>query len=270
MFSVIKAIVVESLRASNNPELARIADWVADAETALIKSIAKIIAGSLRSNNGQISEDAARKIVEIKGTAKDISSTPEKNIRSATPFLDQYVELLNYISFVGSWRHSLLLDGFLHSSDCSSLWLFSMDKDPVFQINKGMFDATESCILLSASNVEIYLLPKMKPKELTILNEELGLNKKVLPDRLTGKNRQQVLKVYDDDVEVRTLRYESKKNRRGYMEEEVIPEDVKLSIDKINHSGIQALVKSFSPAIYAQEKSLSKLSQIVNHNESKP
>lgn len=137
LLNIVKAIAVQVLRQSGTPDLVKLADWLDDAGNAAIKLVADIIAGSMKSS-GKITHDAATKLLTVRDQAAGATATPdEAPVFSATPFLDQYRDLINYVASVASWKYGLVLRGFLHSADCTSLWIFPTSNVPDVTIRPG-------------------------------------------------------------------------------------------------------------------------------------
>jgi hypothetical protein len=255
---MIKRIVIEALRATKRPELEEIAQWIADAEDAAIKTIAKFIAESFKTK-GQISEETAKRIVEFKNNLASRKSGASENEKPPTSFLEQYLELLNYIAVVGSWGPSLLLKGFIHSADCASLWRFDRKKTSELIIVSLMAD--HPYILVGNSAVQISLFPKVSDTELLALNEELGEHPDRLPKSLSIENGQTVIEVQDGQIEVEVTRKETKTTKRG-TREVVRTDREKREIDK-TFGGVAALVESLPIAIEARGKAFARLSKII-------
>lgn len=266
MVNFIRLVVIETLRATGKPKLIALADWISDAETTAVKLIAKTISQSIRAN-GIITNEAERTILDVKNSPPQISPTDWPNSR--TPFLDEYLELLEYIVSVGSRRERLLLQGFIHSSECSTLWIFEGNVDPHLEIQQTLLQ-TKPHITVSGANLEIRLLDKMTDDDISRLNTELGRNTGTLPSELRSEDAPQVLTVFEDVVELSVPKTVKKK---AYIREKGVRKTIEVDktewaneeerIDKTNHSGVQEMVHSLPIAIVAREAALTKLKDIL-------
>ena len=102
--------------------------------------------------------------------------------------LAQYRRVINTIISGAATSPYLLLDGFLHTENCSSLWRF--DSGGLVHVLEITNCAdSRPCISLSNSGVEIYLFWKMEHAKLRALNERLGWELDRLPDELNTLDR---------------------------------------------------------------------------------
>lgn len=254
MLSLLKSFVVESLRASERPDLRELADWIDNAQDVAVKAIVKIIGDSLK-RDGRISDSAEKAIIALKEGQARVPplGVPTEPPRSKTPFLDEYLSLLSDIADLASFHHALLLKGFIHSDSSWSLWIFDLSKSPyIFNILKG-FDTPPSIRL--PVGINIFLFDERADSEFLSLNEELGRSNNELPKSLSLDQRDSVVEIYEDYIEVQAWKSKEVKVRVGYRTEyESYIE--RRSVDKMKFPGIQKMIDSFPIAFQRREETL--------------
>ena len=266
MISFVKMLAIAALRASGRPDLIEIANWMENAEQAAVKAIMRLIFGSLRTD-GKITEQVSTQIVQAKTifSAHPGRLKTETQVKSSSPYLDQYLELLNAIVEVGSWGEALLLQGFIHTAECASLWLFDPEKAP--DVHKSIPIAYEPYILFRDSGVKIVLLDIVSDEKLRELNRKIGENPTSLPDSLKTTDRDLVIAIYEHDVEVEVTKTEMEHGRKinGKVSEWEVkkPFRERRGINK-DWSGISKLIQSFPIAIEERSDTIRRLIALIN------
>ncbi len=255
MLTFLKALLVESLRASGRPELIEVAQWLDNAQDAAVKTIVRLVSQSFKAN-GRITERTSREIVATKEVFESSRhSGEEAPQRSATPLLDKYVEFLNPLVDVASWRRALILQGFLHTPDCCSLWTFNPEKNVELAVAK---DRDISYIPIpSVTGMKVFLLDRLNDDAFAEANERIGENPESLLSELVSITTQEVLAIHQHHIAVRweEMRPNPVAASFGGAKERLVEQKGQLALDK-DFQGVYAMVQSFPKAIEAREKVL--------------
>jgi|SRR6266850_403534 len=262
----LKMFVIEALRASGRPDLIEIAKWIENAEQAAVKAIVRLIGGSFKTD-GKITDQVSSQIVQAKATFSAGTDRPksEPRVKSSSPLLDRYLELLDVIVEVGWWGDALLLQGFIHTAECASLWLFDPEKTP--DVHKSIGIPYEPYILFRDSGVKIVLLDAVSDEKLRELNRKIGENRTSLLDSLETKDKDLVIVIYEHDVELEVTKTEISHGRK--IKDKVSEYEVKKLIKErrgINKdfSGISKLIQSLPVAIEERSYTIRRLDGLIN------
>jgi hypothetical protein len=256
---LLKEIAVRTLRTSGDPQLSAVADWLDNAEAAAVNAIVDLLGNSMRAS-GRISSASVKQLVEFTKTYTPIQeTTPTDGGYTANPFLEQYLVALKFVGTVGCWGSALLLDGFVHSPECSSLWGFSPGGKPTFTITSGQYDSPYISIIDSGCSV--FLFDRFPVDTRLALNEEIGRDSDRLPAALGSGNRPKVLQVYEDSVALNVHTIGTKKGRRGPIQEMSVSREL-TRIDK-SFGGLAAMLQSVSLGVAERAKTLERLKGVV-------
>ncbi|MPZ44341.1 MAG: hypothetical protein GEV05_13220 [Betaproteobacteria bacterium] len=198
------------------------------------------------------------------GAATPVASGGAAPPRVEDGALAEYAVLLDAVVAAGSTHRWLLLDGFLHSADCASLWLFDPKKlgeraGSAIQVEQLLDD--EPYIILVNSGVEIFLFEKIAPEKLLALNEHLGASLD-LPPQLDYAARPQVRFVYAERIQT-VAETTSQRPRSGGRTREVRKRtDASLPIAK-DYAGIAAMLESLRPALAALARNTEALRRTI-------
>lgn len=267
MLVFLKRVIVEVLRSSGRPELVEIATWVEDAEAATVRLIGKVIRSTLATGK-PVSAADTQEILNIKGRASSGAAPTETH--STHPYLDEYLNIIETIAELGSLRPYLLLQGFIHTGDCSSLWVFEMDKAPRTAIMTSMTTGNATISLgRTTSHFDIFLLSPMDTAKITQLNEELETNPTITLATLLPKPRvtavTQVTAVLERAVEIELttdvivtekIRVGTKDVSHEVNKYQMVP------IDMTTWGGILAMDQCLPQALAARGGPLAKLKSI--------
>jgi len=253
---------VEALRATGRPDLIEVANWLDNAEKAAVKAVLKFIGDSLK-REGRISDGAASAIVNVKTEYIQSQqslppSTPEK---STTPLLDEYLSLLSNIADIASWRSALFLQGFIHSEDCSSLWLFDLKRDSESFAIRDLYPGPPS--ILIPGGTMIYLFDKTEDPEFRSLNSEIGESNNELPKRLSIEHRDEVVEICEDYINVKMWKSHEERGRRENVQIKYESTQEERIIDK-KWAGIRKLITSFPVAVEERATALGDLRSLTH------
>lgn len=258
MLGFFRKVVVAMLKASGRADLVEVAAWIEDAEAEVVHAIAKVLTQSMRGDS-IISDEAA---IEVVGLRRAPSRGHITTTKSLHPFLDEYVECLRMVVELGSWRSGLLLQGFVHSSECASYWEFDLSRDPKFEIL-----GTPAMIVFDSSSLKVFLVDPLGPDDVKRINEALG-QPGAIPSELTVATRQQVRAVEEHEIEVafdeiheRAVRPDAKGLPRSVKEHTTATKS--LPIDTKSWSGFAALAESLPVALQARGGPLNRLREIL-------
>ncbi len=165
MLGFLRRVVVATLKASGRADLEEVARWIEDAEAEVVQAIARVLTQSMRGDS-IISDAAAIEVVRLRGAP---SLAHIKTTKSPHPFLDEYLGCLRMIVELGSWGPGLLLQGFVHSSECASYWIFDLSRgDPKFEIS-----GDPPRIAFNSQSLKVYLVDRLGTDDFKRINEAL-------------------------------------------------------------------------------------------------
>ena len=113
------------MKRSKDPKIRELAQWFNDSEQAAIDFVLNIIWGGI-SKDGEITATTADKALKEKERL-DKGGQIAPTLPAPETFLDDYRAIIAAIAAPGSSGRALYLQGFLHTADCTSLWLFKGD-----------------------------------------------------------------------------------------------------------------------------------------------
>src|SRR6266480_2516608 len=171
VLNIAKQVVVRFLEKSDDPEVRKYAAWIKDAEKEAVDLILDIITDGVR-RDGKITSETAGRIRVAQGTS--IAKRSNATSPPVSPFLEQYLDLLRTIVAIGSMRKAIYLQGFLHTSDCSSLWFFESDTTPKLALTRGVNDPYQ--IGYSARELKIFVFERMTDENFRAKNKAIGDN----------------------------------------------------------------------------------------------
>jgi hypothetical protein len=260
MLKLLKDICAEALEAAGYPELAK---WIRDAPRQALRKAVRIVMRAL-GFKGKVDKEAADELVKLQRETQASAQTPEEEVQEDDSALGQYLATLNAVLTAGSQQQYLLLDGFLHTDDCTSLWVFDKEKAASkvdLELKIDDFGGTEPYILLQNVGVRIYLLPRMSLARLLELNEQLGKGHS-LPAEVSIDDKPRVQFIYE--TRIRTLRQTvTKKKSRSGSEREIrktVDEDKDIAKAP---DGIRALFSSLPASLQARAKYADDLRKAV-------
>lgn len=255
-------LAIELLRRSGKVELIELADWIEDAPRAAAASIVDLL-GHATSSGGGITPDVVREALKVK-TGFRATEADEMPRMSRSPFLEKYQEVVAAIIAAGRWREGILLHGFIHTSECSSLWRFERECSVHAVDEPGGLPS----IRFRGSGCSVTLLNKVTDEELQDVNRQIGENPARIIAALTSKDDDEVVSVAETTVMVKGTRAVTKtkmdmttfaKSEYHTTERSTEPVD----IDTRHWSGIESLIRSLPPALEARATSLTYLQGLV-------
>jgi hypothetical protein len=258
MLKLLKDICAEALEAAGYDELAR---WVRDAPRQAIRKVVRIVMRAL-GFKGKLDKKDADEIAKLKKETEAQPPAPEAEEEDDSA-LAQYLLALNAVVAAGSGRGYLLLDGFLHTDDCASLWVFNQEKAAQkdgIALEISDFGGGAPYIIPDGAGVQIYLLPKMERAKLLELNEQLGRSPG-LPAELRTDDKPRVQFIYEHRLQTRQMvtKTAGGKRPRAIRREE----DGELAITRAPE-GIAAMFDSLRPALEARAKYADTLKKTVD------
>jgi hypothetical protein len=256
MTKYLKVFLVAALREGGYEEAAR---WLNDAPKQAVEKVAKIVMRAL-GFKGKVDEQAGKEIgAIIKSAPANQVGGPEKDTTDESN-LAQYLVMLNSVIAAGSSGRYLLLDGFLHTDDCASLWKFDATEKTGELSIQTLLDE-ERYIDLRKTGVEIYILPKMALAELIALNKKLGENPDLYAKDLDAKEKPLVRLIYEYRIQTVTTGTKTvRKGKRGERQEPVeIPSEIEIS----GNQGVKAMLDSLRAALAARAQSVAELKELT-------
>jgi hypothetical protein len=158
--------------------------------------------------------------------------------------LAQYRRVINAIVNEGSTARYLLLDGFLHSEDCTSLWKFSEARS-ARTVEIEQRGGEEPIINLYGSGVEVYLLHKLGHGKLLEQNERLGRGEDPIAECLDTDGRPLVQSIQGRHLLTARLINLGKRSILSARDPELIP---------VDQSGMSAMLHSLPLMLEARAK----------------
>lgn len=260
MLKLLKDICAEALEAAGYDELAK---WVRDAPRQALKKAVRIVMRAL-GFKGKVDKETADELAKLKKEVEAKGTAPEAEEEEDDSALAQYLAALNTIIAAGSQQGYLLLDGFLHTDDCASLWVFdkkkAVGKDGI-ELKIRDFGGSEPYIILENDGVHIYLLPKMDRARLLELNERLGRGRG-LPAELSVDDKPRVQFIYEHRLQTRRKTVTKKKVSGNRTREITKDVDEVLDISQAPE-GIAAMFASLRPGLEARAKYADALKKSV-------
>jgi hypothetical protein len=249
MLGFVKKLLISYLARSEDPRLRALGGWINDAEQKAIDSILAIITDSVK-NEGRITPVTAEKILGVSSQPSDPASVPAHPPRT---FLEQYLEFFRVVTSFGSLGKAIWLQGFLHSSECSSLWLFEDKKTPEVRI--GTVTGPDEIVYL---NFEILIGKKLDDAEFRSQNRQIGNNYTTWHQQVDRRSMLVLAGVYEDYIELNRTLVEpaNRRRQRETTVKEQVPFDER---DK----GVNSMAESLPIAMEERGSSLASLGKVL-------
>jgi len=213
---------------------------------------------------GKVDQGTADEIARLMKSSPAMANAGEQEEEHDDSNLAQYLTVVNSIIAAGSTRpYLLLLDGFIHSDECASLWKFDSRKKNI-ELQLTSIGGGEPSIFFYNSGVEIYIFGKLEREKLLKYNELFGANPESYPtEELDTLNKPLVRDIYEHRVGVvaNTLKH-VRPGRRGERWE---PEVKTLDPFEIpgDHMGVKQMLSSLQPALEARARSAEALKKAI-------
>jgi hypothetical protein len=158
--------------------------------------------------------------------------------------LAQYKRVVNTIIDEGGISPHLLLDGFLHTENCASLWIFSPTARGG-ELDISTAYGEEPCLSFRDAGVEIYLFEKMERGKLLELNSRLGRNPDTCPEELETQWKPFVHSIFERRVITSKIIPAGMRSVKSTRDPDIIPGD---------HKGMTEMLSSLQPALEARAR----------------
>jgi hypothetical protein len=254
--SIAKRVAVRFLEGSSDPRMQEAAKWINDAEKAAVDYVLNIIVGGFQ-RDGTISKRTADQILQGKEKFKNEGASAVRDSPSATPFLDQYKELLSTIATLGSMRGAIYLQGFLHTPACSSLWRFAGKVPPALAVIQKPLVGLPY-LGYERNDLTIFLIrEKLVAEDFKARNKAIGNNYSVWQKTVIDDSMTEVVRISEDDIDLKHIQFKEEKVRKGTKKvREEVAEHIAFS-DRT--AGVEAMIDSLPIALEARDYSLAAL-----------
>jgi hypothetical protein len=251
LLSFTKRVAIRYLEASDDPNLREFAKWIKDAEEQAVNLVVELLGQSFK-DNGRIDQSTADQIVAVRN-AKEPVAPPYERWRTQLPFLTEYARITATISTLAAWRRAIYLQGFFHSADQSTLWLFEDGKTPSIDIEEGM--GGPSSLHFNSAHIKVFFPDAMTTIELQDKNAQIGNNYTAWRESVKNIDElDSVLYVSEDELGIDHWVIGEEQSFRG-----MVPTKTRVTSKVFieeRSPGIDAMVQSLPAAIEARDKAL--------------
>ena len=243
--SIAKRVAVRMLERSDNPQLQDLAKWINDAEGRAVDLVLETLARVFKSG-GKLDQSTADEIAKIKSGQTALPPAPPYEAWTATaPYLVVYARFCAATARLAAWRGAIYLDGFFHSENCTSLWIFESREVPKIDIAQTSGDAE---LLPIGLDIKIFILPRLSDQDRDAANARLGSNFTAWSKATTLGDLDEVKYVTEDEITV----YEWRRGPGSRSKKQELTVHPILDRD----AGLGALYESLEPAIEARDRVL--------------